>query len=93
METETWYFFFATFDGSVIRLYENGSEVSVSDPIPFEPVANAQPLLFGMSRMDSFVNGIMDEIRIEGTARSPDWVRLSYMNQRVDDRLVVMEKQ
>jgi len=87
--TGVWNFFMATFDGSTIRLYENGSEVSVSNAIVFNPVPNSQSLVFGMGQGDSFLNGILDEVRIEGVARSPDWIRLCYMNQREDDRVVV----
>lgn len=36
-----------------------------------------------------FFNGSIDEVRIINTAQSPDWVRLCYMNQRPDNRLVI----
>jgi hypothetical protein len=36
-----------------------------------------------------YFNGAIDEVRILSTAQSADWVRLCYMNQRPDDRLVV----
>jgi biopolymer transport protein ExbB len=32
--------------------------------------------------------GKIDEVSVSSIARSPDWIRLSYMNQRSDDRLV-----
>ena len=35
-----------------------------------------------------FFKGKIDEVRISGQARSRDWIRLSYMNQRSNDRLV-----
>lgn len=35
-----------------------------------------------------FFNGSIDEVRISSAARSPDWMKLCYMNQRADDRLV-----
>jgi hypothetical protein len=88
MTTGTWYYLIATFDGMAIRLYENGSEVSTSNAVTIYPRTNAIPLLFGQSRKNSFVNGIMDEIRIEGAMRSADWIGLCYMNQRIDDKLI-----
>jgi hypothetical protein len=88
MTTGTWYYLIATFDGISIRLYKNGAEVSTSNAVTIVPRTNAIPLLFGQSRKNSFVNGIMDEIRIEGAVRSADWVRLCYMNQRIDDKLI-----
>jgi hypothetical protein len=95
MTTGTWYYLTATFDGTVIRLYKNGTEASVSNPIAVSPRTNTQPLVFGKSYTDPndpLVYGIMDEIRIEGVARSADWIRLCYMNQRVDDKLVKNNK-
>ena len=38
-----------------------------------------------------FFKGSIDEVRITSAARSPDWVRLCYMNQQADDRLVVFK--
>lgn len=40
-----------------------------------------------------FFRGDIDEVRIDGKARSADWVKLCYMNQRTDDRLVVFNIQ
>ncbi|MBN1575480.1 MAG: DUF2341 domain-containing protein [Chitinispirillaceae bacterium] len=37
----------------------------------------------------NYFKGSIDEVRIISAAQSPDWVRLCYMNQRPDDRLVV----
>jgi hypothetical protein len=36
-----------------------------------------------------YFKGSIDEVRICNTAKSSGWVRLCYMNQRLDDRLVV----
>jgi hypothetical protein len=38
-----------------------------------------------------FFKGSIDEIRMISTAQSSDWVLLCYMNQRLDDRLVVFK--
>ncbi|MBN1601273.1 MAG: DUF2341 domain-containing protein [Chitinispirillaceae bacterium] len=35
-----------------------------------------------------FFKGAIDEVRVTDNARSPDWIRLCYMNQRIDDRLI-----
>ncbi len=35
-----------------------------------------------------FFKGKIDEVRIEGVARSADWIKLCYMNQKVPDALV-----
>jgi hypothetical protein len=36
-----------------------------------------------------FFKGSIDEVRILNTAQGADWVRLSYMNQRPDDKLII----
>ena len=36
-----------------------------------------------------FFAGIIDEVRVSSRALSADWIRLCYMNQRMDDQLVV----
>ncbi|MBN1761438.1 MAG: DUF2341 domain-containing protein [Chitinispirillaceae bacterium] len=38
-----------------------------------------------------FFKGSIDEVRIASSARSSGWVRLCYMNQRPDDRLVIFK--
>ena len=35
-----------------------------------------------------FFNGMIDEVRICDKARTSEWIRLSYMNQRSDDKLL-----
>jgi hypothetical protein len=36
-----------------------------------------------------FFKGMIDEVRVSSKARSPDWIKLSYMNQKINDMLVV----
>jgi hypothetical protein len=38
-----------------------------------------------------FLRGSIDEARIISVTQSPDWIRLCYMNQRTDDRLVELK--
>jgi hypothetical protein len=35
-----------------------------------------------------FFRGSIDEVRISSKARSNDWIRLCYMNQKAEDRLI-----
>jgi hypothetical protein len=92
MTTGAWYYLVATFDGTTIRLYKNGVEASQSNAISIIPGNSSEPLFVGKSDGTSYVKGILDELRIEDAARSADWIRLCYMNQRTDDRLVVFVK-
>lgn len=82
-----WYYITATWDGSVIRLYSNGLEMTNVTLVNTATNINIKDLWFGRSRND-FFKGSMDEIRIENVVRSPDWIRLCYNNQRIDDKLV-----
>jgi hypothetical protein len=38
-----------------------------------------------------FFKGSIDELRIMSRSHTSDWVRLCYMNQRVDDRLIMFK--
>ena len=38
-----------------------------------------------------FFNGKIDEVRISNVALSADWIKLCYMNQRADDKLIVIK--
>ncbi len=38
-----------------------------------------------------YFKGKIDEVSVSGVARSGDWIRLCYMNQRSDDRLVQLK--
>jgi len=91
MSAKNWCYLVGTFDGTAMRLYVNGIEVSVTDPFAVPPEASTFPLIFGRSRNIDYVKGAMDEIRLEGRARGADWIKLSYMNQRPDDKLVIMK--
>jgi hypothetical protein len=35
-----------------------------------------------------YFKGMVDEVRVMNVAVSADWVKLSYMNQKAEDRLV-----
>jgi hypothetical protein len=35
-----------------------------------------------------FWNGAIDEVNIANVARSPDWIKLSYMNQQAVNKLI-----
>ena len=39
-----------------------------------------------------YFKGALDEACVSGTSRSADWIKLCYMSQRTDDKLVVFKK-
>ncbi len=80
-------------DGATQHLYVNGEPTdSISSKSDITPRNTASDLILGRAHESvdsSFFSGNIDEVRVESTARSSAWVRLSYMNQRIDDRLVI----
>ena len=40
----------------------------------------------------AYFSGAIDEVEVSSVPRSADWIKLCYMNQRADDKLVVFDK-
>jgi hypothetical protein len=68
--------------GSIDNTYTAGCVDNLKDRIVFGYNNNDANLLFGF----------LDEIHISGVARSDDWIRLSFENQRPDQKLVTIQK-
>ena len=88
MTTGQWYYLTGTYDGDKVRLYINGTLATASGSIGSTPLASNDSLLIGPARHLEHVKGVMDEVRIENTPRSDDWIKLCYMNQKELDALV-----
>jgi hypothetical protein len=91
MSAEIWYYIVGAYDGNKVRLYVNGELKTASNSIGVNPQANQNYLSLGDGEPQRNVSGTMDEIRIENTNRPADWIKLSYMNQRSDDKVVVFK--
>ncbi|HEY1494044.1 MAG TPA: LamG domain-containing protein, partial [Candidatus Solibacter sp.] len=76
----TWYHVAAVWDGSVQRLYINGSPdgTHAAPSVNYGTVTMPGRLL---SYPNQNADGSIDEIRISNIARSPDWVLTEYRNQ------------
>ncbi|MBN1575832.1 MAG: DUF2341 domain-containing protein [Chitinispirillaceae bacterium] len=81
LNADTWYHLAGTYDGDKIILFINGEPVDSTQTIGVNPHSSQHPLSLG-GRSDEFVKGIMDEVRIENRARSAEWIRMCYRNQR-----------
>jgi hypothetical protein len=91
--------------GSEIDLYVNG--ILVSSPggsmqdfasIPNDAGENFTiggfvPANLAGSHGGGYWKGVIDEVQFHNVARSPDWIRLYYQNQQIDDSLVVFAAQ
>ena len=82
LPSSTWTYLAATYDGSELRLYVDGDEVS-SIPETATIRSSANPLEIGGDHIyGHFFSGLIDEVRIYDVARSADDVR-SDMTQPV----------
>lgn len=88
MALEEWSHIACTYDGKIIRLYVNGEAVDSSQSIASSVhVHNEYPVLFGGRELECF-RGVMDEIRIESVARTPEWIRFVYLTQHPDNLII-----
>jgi hypothetical protein len=76
-----------TYDGSQLRQYQDGIEVlatSIAGPL----AQSANPIHFGADSNSlppapdgEYVNGQLDEVRIDTAARSPAWIAADHASQ------------
>ncbi|MBN2037443.1 MAG: DUF2341 domain-containing protein [Chitinispirillaceae bacterium] len=92
-ESKAWIHLFGIRNGALQYLYVNGicADSSITNTYPGTTRFTGDDLAVGKNPSNSadFFNGILDEVCISGVARDQAWIRLSYMNQKEDDRLVV----
>jgi hypothetical protein len=92
-----WHFLSATYDGiaKVQILYIDGVEAGrLAENITLEYQglgANTCIGTHGNGNLTYEFVGMIDEVRVCKTARSADWVKLSFMNQKAEDALVVFK--
>jgi hypothetical protein len=98
-----WVLLTAVRDGAVQHIYVNGES---ADSLTLKSDSNqrntASDLIIGRAhqagtnlRAESgfcYFRGNIDEIRLSNRAYSSDWIKLCYMNQQIEDRLVVYGK-
>lgn len=71
-----------TWDGTNVVTYTNGIQ-EASNPQGTGTInSTTEPLLFGYIPGYQYWDGSLDEIRISSIARSVDWIKASYVNQK-----------
>jgi hypothetical protein len=95
VDTIAWHHVAAVFDrsgNSNCRLYIDGSDVTsnrTGDITGVGTLVNTVAMKIGSEADGDYQwKGSLDECTVAYTTRSPDWVRLCYMNQRTNDRLI-----
>jgi hypothetical protein len=86
--TGEWHLIHVTFDGSATAQYQDGALVaSGSNSAPIA-VTNGDLHIARRPDATSYFTGTMDEVRINKVARSADWVKLEYENQRAGQTMM-----
>jgi hypothetical protein len=96
-----WHYLTYVFDSanSVQTLYLDGAEIAVSNyatPIYYSTTGKSTYIGthgndWGYKSPDFDFTGALDEIRVCRIARSQNWIKLCYMNQKAEDQLVVFK--
>jgi hypothetical protein len=93
LKTRTWTHLAGTYDGMTMLLYVNGVQAGAYlwtySPIPAVP-ANMMPWTIGGwgGNQTEILNGKIDEPRIYRGVWGPDYIKLSYENQRIGSALL-----
>lgn len=77
----TWYLTSATYDGSNMKIYLNGTEVGSTSKTGDIRVNNYAVRMGNSSDNTRPIDGILDEVRISSVARTPQWLQTEYNNQ------------
>lgn len=85
-----WQLFAVTVAGKSARIYRNGVEVAAGDFT--DSIASGQRLSNYIGRSnwsaDAYFRGVIDEPEVSFAARSADWIKLAYANQKPGQALL-----
>lgn len=74
---DTWTHVSASFDGTNVTFFINGDQITSPQAFTSDGV-NAGPLYIGRDDVGRYVNGMIDDVRIWGDARTPEEIRDNY---------------
>jgi len=84
--SEEWVHVTGSYDGTTIKMYRNGALVASEDVGAVEILHDATPVQLGRA-----FKGALDQVSIAREARSADWIRLMYENQRTNQKLMTFQ--
>ncbi|MBN2037103.1 MAG: DUF2341 domain-containing protein [Chitinispirillaceae bacterium] len=87
---DEWIYVTGSYNGATMSAYKNGTQVgSIGNPGGLKSAVRAKCYIAKSNwTADKLFNGLIDELQVSKTARSADWIKLSYMNQKAQDALV-----
>jgi hypothetical protein len=86
---DSWYYLTGVREGDALRYYVNGSDSASWQAELSGAIFNSDgPLHIGGNGPMEGTEGVIDEVRISSMARSPDWIKLCYINQSSNTKLV-----
>jgi sarcosine oxidase delta subunit len=78
-----WHQYVYTYDGAVWSGYRDGAQVfSVNRAFSLNQTPGGKVARIGSSTLGNYFAGGIDEFRVEAAARSAEWIRAAYLNQR-----------
>lgn len=93
-DSTTWYHVAGSYDGTTMRLFIDGVEVLSGNSASGSIIGTSQDINLGR-RVSTAANefyGSIDEMRFSKVARSSEWIKLSYENQKSGSSLTSMEQ-
>lgn len=78
-QTNNWYYLVVTYDGSKMSLYVDGEKVAETEVIGAPKVSTRKFYIGSDSGSQKFFKGSIDEVRFSNIARSPDWIKQTYV--------------
>ncbi len=95
LSTGTWYNVVATYDGSYMRIYNNGIELGSSTKTGNISTNSDVSVWIASNPPDDYraFEGVIDEVQISDIARDEDWISLSYDNQNNPESFISVSEQ
>ncbi len=95
LSTETWYNVVATYDGSHMRVYNDGIELGNKTQTGAVSTDSNVSVWIGSNPPNDYrvFDGVIDEVQISNIARSEDWINLSYKNQNNPESFITVSEQ
>ncbi|MBN1756701.1 MAG: DUF2341 domain-containing protein, partial [Chitinispirillaceae bacterium] len=89
LSTSVFYHAVFTYDGFTMKLFLNGIQEGNTTSQAGTITTNSKGLTIGKAGYNAYYfNGIVDEVTLSKTARTPEWIKLCFENQKTGQTLV-----